>query len=42
MEKFRKLAAKNTVAAYIYFIAILIAAAAPMIALYLMFYLIAG
>lgn len=41
MKKFRKLAMEKTAAAYIYFTGMLTVAATPMIAVYLLLYLIA-
>ena len=41
MKKFRKLAMEKTAAAYIYFAGMMIAAAMPMITVYLLLYLIA-
>ncbi|MEE0516923.1 MAG: hypothetical protein UC708_03475 [Anaerovoracaceae bacterium] len=41
MKKLKKLAMKNTAAAYIYFTGMTIAAAMPMITVYLLLYLIA-
>lgn len=38
MKKFKKLAMKNTLAAYIYFVAMITVVAAPLTALYLLLY----
>lgn len=40
MKKLKKLAMKNTAAAYIYFTGMMAAAASPLIALYLLLYMI--